>query len=160
MAPVRSVPRNEPGGALMSCFRTQAQVDVPPEVVWELVGNPERHPEWWPRVIGVECEGLEEGCTYRQVFKSPMGVMETDVSIEQLDDCHELVIRCLDTGTYAKWLLADAQGGTFMDVEFGLDPKTTRTRVFDAVAGKRYFRHWLEQSIEGLRVAARDRVEA
>lgn len=144
----------------MSCFRTQAQVDVPPEALWALVGNPERHPEWWPRVIGVQCEGLEEGCNYRQVFKSPMGVVETDVSIERLEGCQELVLRCLDTGTYAKWLFAEAQGGTFIDVEFGLDPQTARTRVFDAVAGKRYFRQWLEQSIEALRAAANEKVAA
>jgi hypothetical protein len=144
----------------MSCCRLQAQVDVPPEALWELVGNVERHPEWWPRVINVHCEGLEEGCNYRQVFKSPMGVIETNVSVERLEDCHELTLRCLDTGTYAHWLLTGAQGGTFVDVEFGVDPQTIRTRVFDVVAGKRYFRNWLEQSIEALRTAAQERLPA
>ena len=138
----------------MSCCRLQAQVDVPPEAIWELVGNVERHPEWWPRVINVQCQGLEQGCSYRQVFKSPMGVIETDVSIERLEGCQEMTLRCLDTGTYARWLLAEAQGGTFLDVEFGLDPKTARTRVFDVVAGRRYFRRWLEESIDALRIAA------
>jgi len=144
----------------MSCCRLQAQVDVPRETLWELPGNVERHPEWWPRVVGVHCEGLEEGCSYRQVFKSPIGVVETDVSIERLEDCHELTLRCLDTGTYAHWLLAEAQGGTFLDVEFGLDPKTARTRVFDMVAGRRYFRRWLEESIDALRAAANENVAA
>jgi len=144
----------------MSCCRLQAQVDVPPETLWELVGNVERHPEWWPRVVGVYCEGLEEGCSYRQVFKSPMGVIETDVSVERLEGCHELTLRCLDTGTYAHWLMAEAQGGTFLDVEFGLDPKTARTRVFDMVAGRRYFRRWLEESIDALRTAANENVAA
>jgi uncharacterized protein YndB with AHSA1/START domain len=144
----------------MSCCRLQAQVDVPPEALWELVGNVERHPEWWPRVMNVHCEGLEEGCSYRQVFKSPMGIIETDVSIERLEGCHELTLRCLDTGTYAHWLLTEAQGGTFVDVEFGVDPQTMRTRVFDVVAGRRYFRNWLEQSIEALRTAAHERVRA
>jgi polyketide cyclase/dehydrase/lipid transport protein len=138
----------------MSACRLQAQVDVPPDALWELIGNVERHPEWWPRGVGVQCEGLEQGCSYRQVLKSPMGVVETDVSIERLDDCRELTLRCLDTGTYAHWLLAEAQGGTFIDVEFGLDPKTTTTRVFDLVAGRRYFRHWLQDSIDALRRAA------
>lgn len=138
----------------MSSYRLQAQVDVPPQAIWELVGNVERHPEWWPRVIGVHCDGLEEGCSYRQVFKSPMGTIETDVSIERLEGCKELTLRCLDTGTYAHWLLAESQGGTFVDVEFGLDPLTTRTRVFDMVAGRRYFRRWLEESIDALRKAA------
>lgn len=144
----------------MSCCRMQAQVDVPPAALWELVGNVERHPEWWPRVVGVQCEGLEQGCSYRQVLKSPMGVIETDVSVERLDGCHELTLRCLDTGTYARWLFTEAQGGTFLDVEFGIDPKTTRTRVFDIVAGRRFFRTWLEQSIAALRVAADERIAA
>jgi polyketide cyclase/dehydrase/lipid transport protein len=148
-------------GGLMSCCRQLAQLDAPPAAVWELVGNVERHPEWWPRVIGVHCDGLEEGCTYRQVYKSPMGVIETDVSVERLDGCREVVLRCLDTGTYTRWLLTEAQGGTFIDAEFGLDPKTAATRVFDVVAGRRYFRHWLEASIEGLRqAAAREEVAA
>ena len=144
----------------MSACRLQAQVDVAPEALWELIGNVERHPEWWPRVVGVHCEGLEEGCSYRQVFKSPMGVVETDVSIERLDDCREMTLRCLDTGTYAHWLLAEAQGGTFLDVEFGLDPKTTKTRAFDLVAGRRYFRRWLEESIVARRRAANERAAA
>ena len=145
---------------LMSCYRQQAQLDVPPSTVWELVGNVERHAEWWPRVVGVRCDALEEGCSCRQVYRSPMGVIETDVSVERLDNCRELLLRCLDTGTYTRWLLIEAQGGTFIDAEFGLDPKGARTRVFDVVAGRRYFRRWLEQSIEGLRRAAREEVAA
>ncbi|HKN94644.1 MAG TPA: SRPBCC family protein [Thermoleophilaceae bacterium] len=144
----------------MSGYRQQAQLDVPPAAVWELVGNVERHPEWWPRVIGVHCEGLEEGCHYRQVYKSPMGVIETEVSVERLDGCRELLLRCLDTGTYTRWLLTESQGGTFIDAEFGVDPETMRVRAFDMVAGRRYFRRWLEQSIEGLRQAARESVIA
>jgi uncharacterized protein YndB with AHSA1/START domain len=140
----------------MSSCRLQAQVDVPRDELWELVGNVDRHPEWWPRVVSVQCEGLEQGCDYRQVLKSPLGMVETSVSIERLDDCRELTLRCLDTGTYAHWLLAEAQGGTFIDVEFGLDPKTARTRVFDMVAGKRYFRRWLAESIDALRAAANE----
>jgi Polyketide cyclase / dehydrase and lipid transport len=144
----------------MSSYRQQARLDVPPAAVWELVGDVERHKEWWPRVVDVHCDGLEEGCSYRQVFKSPMGVVETDVSVERLDNCHELLLRCLDTGTYTRWLMTECQGGTFIDAEFGVDPETVRVRVFDMVAGKRYFRHWLEQSLEGLRAAARNEVTA
>lgn len=144
----------------MSSYRQQAQLDVPASKVWELVGNVERHPEWWPRVIEVQCDGLDEGCLYRQVYKSPVGVIETDVSVERLEDCRELLLRCMDTGTYTRWLVTEAQGGTFIQAEFGLDPQTAATRVFDMVAGRRYFRRWLEQSIDGLRRAARERVTA
>jgi len=142
----------------MSFYRQQAQLDAPAAAVWELVGNVERHPEWWPRIVDVRCDGLDEGCMYRQVYKSPIGVIETDVSVERLEDCRELLLRCVDTGTYTRWLVTEAQGGTFIDAEFGLDPKTAATRVFDVVAGRRYFRSWLDQSIEGLRRAAREQV--
>jgi hypothetical protein len=140
----------------MSSYRQQAQIDVPPVKLWELVGDVEQHPKWWPRVIDVHCDGLEEGCSYRQVYKSPMGVVETEISVERLEGCRELLLHCLDTGTYTRWLLTEAQGGTFVDAEFGLDPHAMRTRVFDLVAGKRYFRRWLEESIDGLRHAARE----
>jgi hypothetical protein len=89
-----------------------------------------------------------------------MGVIETDVSVERLEDCRELLLRCLETGTYTRWLITESQGGTFVDAEFGLDPRGTKTRVFDVVAGRRYFRHWLDQSIEGLRHAAGEGVMA
>jgi hypothetical protein len=36
--------------------------------------------------------------------------------------------------------------GTLVDVRAGMEPKTARRRVFDAVAGKRYLRRWLEPS--------------
>ena len=145
-------------GGLMSSYRQQAHIDVPPQALWELVSNIERHAEWWPRVVEAHCDGLEQGCSYRQVFRSPMGVIETDVSVERLDDCRELLLRCLDTGTYTRWLMTEAQGGTFIDAEFGLDPKTARARVFDVVAGRRYFRQWLEQSLEALRRAAHEQL--
>jgi hypothetical protein len=138
----------------VSAYRQQALIDVPIETVWELVGNVDRHSEWWPRVVEVKCEGLSEGCSYRQVMKSPMGTIETDVSVERLDGCHELLLRCLDTGTYTRWLMTEAQGGTFIDAEFGMDPKTVGRRVFDAVAGRRFFRQWLNQSLDALRRAA------
>jgi len=85
-----------------------------------------------------------------------VGVIETDVRVERLDGCRELLLRCLDTGTYTRWLLTEAQGGTFIDAEFGREPRAVGTRVFDVIAGKRYFRRWLEESIEALRDAARE----
>ena len=38
-----------------------------------------------------------------------------------------------------------------------MDPQGLANRVFDSVAGKRYFRRWLEASLDGLRVAAGER---
>ena len=138
----------------MSCSRQQAFIPVPAPTLWSLLGDPDRHVEWWPRVVEVKCDGLEAGCTYRQVTKSPSGLVETDISVERLEDCREFRMRCLDTGTYTKWLLVEAQDGTFVDVEFGMDPQSLTNRVFDVVAGRRYFRKWLENSLDGLLAAA------
>jgi hypothetical protein len=139
----------------MSLYREQALIEAPVTTVWELIGDVDRHPEWWPKVVEVECEGLDEGCNYRMVTKSPMGgSSEMAIEVERLEGCRELLIRCINTGTYCRWLLTEARGGTFVDAEFGMDPRTMGTRVFDALAGKRYFRRWVGQSLDGLRTAA------
>ena len=71
-----------------------------------------------------------------------------------MDDLHEIRMVCQDTGMYAHWLMTDAQGSTFVDVEMGMEPRTAGTRVFDAVIGRMYFRRWLEQSLASLQRAA------
>ena len=143
----------------MSAVRRQAVIDAPVEQVWNLVGDPRRHPEWFPRVIEVNGERIEEGEAYAQVTREPSGKMQrTDFVIERMDNLHEIRFACQKTGMYAHWLLTDAQGDTFIDVEMGMQPKSVGNKVFDAVAGRRYFRRWLDQSIDALRrVAAKPR---
>ena len=138
----------------MSQYRQQAQLDVAIDDVWRLVGDVREHPKWWPRVVDVQCDGIEQGCHYRQVTKHSIGKVKTTMCVEELEGCRQIMVRCLDTGMYGLWLLTEAQGGTFLDVEFGIDPASLPYRVFDVVAGKRYYRRWLEQSIEGLRRAS------
>jgi hypothetical protein len=138
----------------MSVARRQAQIDAPLAAIWELLGDPNRYPEWWPRIIETHCDGLGEGCTFKQVAKGPIGVGEETVLIERMDDCREVRIRCLDTGTYMCWQLLGARDGTFVDVEFGMEPARLPHKLFDALAGKRFYRGWLEQSLAGLRAAA------
>jgi hypothetical protein len=60
-------------------------------------------------------------------------------------------MHCTASGTFAHWRLTDAQGGTFVDVEMGMDPISIPNRVFDRVVGKRYFRGWLAESVAALR---------
>jgi hypothetical protein len=144
----------------MSACRQQVMIDAPIERIWELVGDPNRHPEWWPRIVEADCEDLTQGCTYRQVTRSPTGKIETDISLERLEDCHEVLMRCLDTGTYTRWLLTEARGGTFLDVEFGSDPQSPGARIFDRLVGKRFFRQWLKQSVDALERASRSAREA
>jgi uncharacterized protein YndB with AHSA1/START domain len=135
----------------VSSIKRQAVIDAPVEAVWSLVGDPRRHPEWFPRVIEVNGERIDEGAQYAQVTRSGRGTVETDFLIERLDDLHEIRFACQQTGMYAHWLLTDAQGGTFVDVEMGMQPKSTGDKVFDAVLGRVYFRRWLDQSLDALR---------
>jgi hypothetical protein len=144
----------------VSLCRQQGFVEAPVEVVWELIADPNRHTEWWPRVIDVECEGLEEGCTYREVVKTPLGEDELAVLIEDRDELRRLNIRCINTGTFVRFELTGAQGGTFVDGEMGMDPQGVRARLFDAVAGRRYFASWMTETLDALGSAARAKTAA
>lgn len=65
-------------------------------------------------------------------------------------------MRCAETGLYTRWLLTEAQDGTFVDAEFGIDPGAAAAAnpEFDAAAGKDELRRWLHASLDGLRRAA------
>ena len=135
--------------------RRQTFIEAPLEAVWKLIADVERHPEWWPRVVEVHCDGLEEGCTYREVTQTPFGRQQMDLLVDGLEDCRNLSIRCLNTGTFVRFDLTEAQGGTFVDGEMGMDPADFGYRVFDRVAGRRYFSSWMAQTLVALDEAAR-----
>jgi Polyketide cyclase / dehydrase and lipid transport len=138
----------------MSVHRQHAVVDAPLEVVWGLVATPSRYPEWWPRVIEVRGERFEEGDEYAQVTRSPMGRSESNFLLERRDNLHEIRMSCQLTGMYADWLLTPAQGGTFVEVEMGMQPRRLGDRIIDRALGRSYFRRWTNQSLDGLREAA------
>jgi uncharacterized protein YndB with AHSA1/START domain len=138
----------------MSVHRRQGLVDAPIEVVWGLVATPSRYPEWWPRVIEVRGERFEEGDEYAQVTRVPMGRAETNFLLERRDDLREIRMRCRLTGMYADWMLTPAQGGTFVEVEMGMEPRRLGDRIVDRTLGKVYLRRWTTESLDGLREAA------
>ncbi len=138
----------------MSVVRRQALINAPPSTIWDLVGDPNQHPQWWPRVVEVRGERFEEGDNYAQVTKEPNGRIETTMRVERLENLREISMRCTNTGTYTRWLLTEAQGDTFIDVEFGMDPIGVRYKIMDATIAKLYFRRWLEQSLTALEEAA------
>jgi Polyketide cyclase / dehydrase and lipid transport len=142
----------------MSAYRQHAHLEAPLDVVWGLVGTPRRYPEWWPRVIEVRGERFEQGDEYAQVTTSAGGTKETNFLLERRDNLRAIRMSCQLTGTYAEWLLTPAQGGTFVELEMGMQPRRLSDRLFDGTAGKRYFRHWADQSLDGLRDAALDRL--
>jgi uncharacterized protein YndB with AHSA1/START domain len=138
----------------VSAHRQQAHLDVPVATVWDLVGAPSRYPEWWPRVIEVRGQRYEEGDEFVQVIRSPSGEQTSNFLIDQRDDLHEIRMTCQLTGLYAHWMLTPAGGGTFVEVELGIQPQRVSDRVLDAAVGRMYFRRWCERSLAGLEAAA------
>ena len=129
--------------------RQQIHIEAAPDVIWALVGDPNRHPDWWPDVLEVECADLREGCRYRGVTKGPL---RTLVLREGSDEpsATELAIRAIS----AKLELTDAQGGTFVEGYFSIEPNSVGNTLLAAVAGRRLMRSWLEQSLANLKQAA------
>jgi len=139
----------------MSSYRQELLIECPVERVWELVGDPRRHPEWWPRVVEVDGLGeVVEEAEFVQTTRSIGGEIETTMRIEELEDLRQIHLRCMDTGTFAHWRLTEAQGSTFAELELGMIPASTSMRAFDLVMGRRYFRRWSEAAIDGLRRAS------
>ncbi len=138
----------------MAAYRQHAHLEAPLEVVWGLVGTPSRYPEWWPRIIEVRGERFEQGDEYAQVTQSPGGKVESNFLLERRDNLRSIRMSCELTGTYAEWLLTPAQGGTFVELEIGMQPRRLGDRVFNLAAGKSYYRRWASQSLDGLREAA------
>jgi uncharacterized protein YndB with AHSA1/START domain len=134
----------------MSKHRQRAHIDAPIEVVWDLVGNPPRYPEWWPRVIEVQGERFEEGDEYAQVTKSPKGMVHTSFLVDRRDDLRGIRMTCMNTGAFADWSLTKALGGTFVELEMGMDAHARADKIIDAVTRGLYFRRWSEQSIDAL----------
>ena len=134
----------------MSAYRHQALINAPIERVWELVGNPVRHPEWFPKVVEVRGDSFQPGDVFVQVTRRPIGLGTTSLEIDRLEDMRELSFHCRDTGTFTHWLLTPARDDTFVEAEFGMEPASVMYRAFDATVGRTYFRRWLEQSLEAL----------
>ena len=133
----------------------QAHIQAPVEVVWDLLGDPNRHPEWWPEMVEVECADLEQGCRYRGVVKGPLGrAEEHELLIEGLEECRQVSIHCDGTGVYTRFFLTEAQDGTFVEGCFGAEPQSVGMKVFGAIAGRRFLRAWLSKSLVALKQAA------
>jgi uncharacterized protein YndB with AHSA1/START domain len=132
----------------------QTHIEAPSQDVWDLVGDPNRHPDWWPEMVEVECADLSQGCRYRGVVKGFFGTDEHELLIERLEGCHEVSIFCEGTGVTTRFVLTEAQGGTFVQGYFAIEPNTIGMKVLGAVGGRRLMRSWLESSLENLKRAA------
>ena len=136
----------------MSAWREQALIHAPIEAVWRVVGDPARYPEWAGDVIDVTgLAEVEQGATFRQQSRVPFGKVSTNFEIESLEDLHEIRLRCMESGYYARWLLTEAGEDTFAEVEIGMHPESTREKLASAVFTKRWFRRVVRDSLNGLR---------
>lgn len=143
----------------MGSWREQAVIDAPLEEVWKLVGDPRRYPEWAESFV--EMTGppqIERGSRYESVTRSPdHDEFHTTFEVETLDDMHEIQLRCLDSGWYSRYVLTEAGGATFADVEIGMEPRTEQFRQVDEVYSKRWYRRVAQGSLDGIRrVLARE----
>ncbi len=98
----------------------------------------------------VRSDSFDVGDVYVQVTRNPLGAQTTSLVIDRLEELRELDLHCTKTGMYMHWSLTPAQGDTFVETEFGMDPLGTAPRVFDAALGRMYFRRWVNESLEAL----------
>ena len=142
----------------MSQVHEQALLDASVPTVWELVSNPRRYPEWFPRVFEIQGERFVEGAEFVQVAHHPIvGREEAHFLVDRVDDLREIHMHCTLSGMFVRWQLTDAQGGTFVNAAFGMDPIRHRDRIIDFTVGRRFFRRWLNEAVDGLKRAAQER---
>jgi hypothetical protein len=54
---------------VVSEVRQQGLIGAPRQAVRDVITDIERHPEWWPDTVEVECDEVGEGCIYREVAR-------------------------------------------------------------------------------------------
>lgn len=134
-------------------WREQALIDAPLEEVWELVGDPRRYPEWAEDFLEITGPPtVDLGAEYQSVLRNGLDQeVRTPLEVETLEDMHAIQLRCPQSGWYAGWVLTAAGGGTFVDVEIGMDPYTEEFRQADELFGKRWYRRMARGSIDGIK---------
>jgi hypothetical protein len=143
----------------MSSWRQQALIEAPVSEVWEILCDPVRSPDWDQNVLAVTGAPvkIEKGSTFELTGRGPLGLQDTTTfKIEEFDHLHELKMQCQRSGFYAHWLLTKAQGGTFAELELGLEslePESKpglRDRAVSALYTKSFLRRAVERTIDGL----------
>jgi uncharacterized protein YndB with AHSA1/START domain len=137
---------------VVSIYRAQAHLDAPLEEVWALVGNPATYPEWWPAAVEIRGETFEVGDVFTQVLGVPGRRLEYTRLIDARDEFKELSWHCPTTGGFQHWHLTEVRGGTFVDMEMGLNPPArSRYELYDKTVGRWFTKRWAEQAVDGLR---------
>ena len=147
-------PRVEPlGSVLMSCCRHAGPIDVP---AGGALGA--RRQRRAPRRVVAACHRRALRGT-RARLQLPAGLQVADGrdrDRRRPSSASTAATSCCcvasTPGTYARWLLAEAQGGTFIDVGVRPRPEDRRGRASSTSSpGRRYFRTGSIESIAALR---------
>jgi hypothetical protein len=146
----------------MSSWRQQALIQAPVAEVWEMLADPERATEWGEDIIQVTGPPatIEKGSILEVTARGPLGLKATTpFKVEKLEDMRELKMKCQVSGFYSHWLLTQAQGGTFAELELGVEPLERRRsisgRAMGALHTKSFLRRATESALDGLRRALR-----
>jgi uncharacterized protein YndB with AHSA1/START domain len=141
----------------MASWKQQALIEAPVADVWTVLVDPARGPDWDPDLLAVTGAPtrIEKGSTFDLTARGPLGMTGTTTfRVEELEDMHELKLKCQFSGFYAHWLLTEAQDGTFTEVELGIEPiesRTPRGRLAAALHTKSYLRRQVEKMLDSLR---------
>lgn len=141
----------------MASWQQQGLIEAPVERVWSLLADPASYPSWAGDSIGVTGPPtkVEKGSTFEQTSPGPLGSKQTTTfKVEELDDLHEIKLRCQRSGYYSHWRLTEAQGQTFADVEIGVEPVGLDGQLARVLFTKRQLRQVTDESLDGLRRAA------
>jgi uncharacterized protein YndB with AHSA1/START domain len=148
----------------MASWKQQTLVDAPVEEVWSLISDPEKGPAWSEEVIAVTGAPtkVEKGSTFQMKSRGPLGIKATTTfRIEELDDMHEIRMQCQTSGFYSHWTLTQAQGGTFTELELGVDPQPgLQARAIAALHTKSYLRRAVETLLDELGKAVRRGIQS
>ena len=121
------------------------------ESVWELVGDPNRYPEWASEIVEVTgLPTLKTDAAFQQVTEDPSGTHIVSFKIEERDeDIQTIQMRCLDSRTYLRCALTEARGSTFVDMETGTDEGDEQADTDEQT--KAFFIRLADKMIDGLR---------
>ena len=114
----------------MSSWKQHALIEAPVAEVWGVLCDPVRGPEWSEDVIAVTGAPtkIEKGSTFDVTSRGPLRMKGTTTfAVEELEDMHELKMKCQVSGYYSRWLLTQAQDGTFTEVELGIEPLESKS---------------------------------
>jgi uncharacterized protein YndB with AHSA1/START domain len=140
----------------VATWKQQALIEAPVEMIWSLLGNPERYAEWAAdsvAVTGVPTE-IQRGSTFQNTSPGLIRGSTTTFKVEELEDLREIKLRCQMSGYYSHWRLTEARGETFTDVEFGVEPIGLQGRLAQVAMTKHHLRQVADESLDGLRRAA------